>query len=210
MSAFSWSGVSIDIYISFKYPVWWQKLLGSDRSGSTALSYRNWVITLVGGPMRAGYRTCFHTLYDENLNTKTHWKSKMTLWKDKVTLQKVGLTSWKDRNLTNMDSTMTEKCPQGICSGEGEYITPHTCSFGNDLDMYPATTCDCGRKFNSLRGSRFHKARWCKQRNSPAGKCKSNDGPMESGLPPQYSRAYCWESASWRHSLQAKNLVAQG
>ena len=41
--------------------------------------------------MRLGYRTCFHTLYDENLNTKT-------LWKDKVTLQKVGVTSWKDRN----------------------------------------------------------------------------------------------------------------
>ena len=41
--------------------------------------------------MRLGYRTCFHTLYDENLNTKT-------LWKDKVTLQKVGVTSLKDRN----------------------------------------------------------------------------------------------------------------
>ena len=27
----------------------WQKLLGSARSGSTALSYRNYVITLVGG-----------------------------------------------------------------------------------------------------------------------------------------------------------------
>ena len=32
----------------------------------------------------------------------------------------------------------------------------------------------------------------------------------ESGLPPQYSRAHCWPSASWRHFLQAKNLVAQG
>ena len=49
MSAFSWSGVYIDIYISFKYPVRWQKLLGSVKSGSTALSYRNCVITLVGG-----------------------------------------------------------------------------------------------------------------------------------------------------------------
>ena len=38
-----------------------------------------------------------------------------------------------------MDSTMKEKCPQGVCSGEGEYITHHTCSYGNDLDMYPAT-----------------------------------------------------------------------
>ena len=45
---FSWSGVYIDIYF-FKYPVRWQKLLGSARSGSTALSYRNCVITLVGG-----------------------------------------------------------------------------------------------------------------------------------------------------------------
>ena len=33
----------------FKYLVQWQKLLGSARSGSTALSYRNCVITLVGG-----------------------------------------------------------------------------------------------------------------------------------------------------------------
>ena len=66
----------------------------------------------------------------------------MPLWKDKVTIQKVGMTSWKDRNLTNMDSTTKEKCPQGICSGEGEYITHHTCSYDNDLDMYLATTCD--------------------------------------------------------------------
>ena len=29
------------IYNSFKYPVRWQKLLGSARSGSTALCYRN-------------------------------------------------------------------------------------------------------------------------------------------------------------------------
>ena len=33
----------------FKYPVRWQKLLSSARSGSTALSYRKCVITLVGG-----------------------------------------------------------------------------------------------------------------------------------------------------------------
>ena len=37
------------LYIPFKYPVRWQKLLGSARSGSTALSYRNCVITPVGG-----------------------------------------------------------------------------------------------------------------------------------------------------------------
>ena len=91
-------------------------------------------------------------------------ESKMTLLKDKVTLQKVGVTSWKDRNITNMDSTMKEKCPQGDCSGEGEYITHRTCSYGNDFDMCPATTCDCGRKFNSLQGSRIHKARWYNQR----------------------------------------------
>ena len=107
----------------------------------------------------------------------------MTLWKDKVTLQKVGVTSWKDRNLTNMDTTMKEKCPQGVCIEEGEYITHHTCSYGNDLDMYPATMCDCGRKFNSWQGSRIHKACWCKQCNSPAGECKSNDGPMNQVYP---------------------------
>ena len=33
---------------TFKYPVRWQKLLDSARSGSTALSYQNCVITLVG------------------------------------------------------------------------------------------------------------------------------------------------------------------
>ena len=126
-------------------------------------------------------------------------ESKMTLWKDKVTLQKVGETSCKDRNLTNMDSTMKEKCPQGVCSGEGEYITHHTCSYGNNLDMYPATTCDCGRKFNSLRGSWIRKARWCKQRNSPTRECKSNDGLMNQDYP-QYSWAHCWVSVSWRHS----------
>ena len=38
---------------------------------------------------------------------------------------------------------MNGKCPQGVCSGEGEYITHHTCSNGNELDMNPATTCDC-------------------------------------------------------------------
>ena len=54
---------------------------------------------------------------------------------------------------------MKEKCHQGVCSGMGEYITHHTCSCGNDLDMYPAKTCDCSRKYNSLRGSRIHKAR---------------------------------------------------
>ena len=85
--------------------------------------------------------------------------------------------------LTNMDNTMKEKCPQGVCSGEGEYITHLTCSYGNDLDMYPATTCDCGRKFNSLRGTRIHKARWCEERNSPAGECKSIDGPMSPVYP---------------------------
>ena len=43
--------------------------------------------------------------------------------------------------------------------------------------MYPAK-CDCGREFNSLRGLRIHKAYWCKQRNSPTGECKLNDGLM--------------------------------
>ena len=75
----------------------------------------------------------------------------------------------QDRNATNMDKLIKGKCPHGVCSGEGEYITRHTCSNGNELDMDPATTCDCGREFNSLRGLRIHKARWCKQRNSPTG-----------------------------------------
>ena len=80
----------------------------------------------------------------------------MTLWKDKVTLQKVRVTSWKDRNLTNMDSTMKEKCPQGVCNGEGEYMTHHTCLYHNDLDMYPAaensTACE-GREFTRRAGA---------------------------------------------------------
>ncbi len=62
-----------------------------------------------------------------------------------------------------MDNTMKEKCPQGVCSGEGEYITH-------------------GRKFNSLRGTRIHKARWCEERNSPAGECKSIDGHSHVGF----------------------------
>ena len=82
-----------------------------------------------------------------------------------------------------MDDTMKEKCPQGVCSGEGKYITHLTCSYDNGLDMYPVTTCDCGRKFNSLRGSRIHKARWCEERNSPARECKSNDGSMNQVYP---------------------------
>ena len=107
----------------------------------------------------------------------------MTLWKDKVTLQKVEVTSWKDRNVKNMISTTKEKCPQGVCSGEGKYITHHTCSNGNDLDMYPATTCDCGREFNSLRRLRIHKARWWKRCHSPTRECKSNDRLMNQEHP---------------------------
>ena len=45
-------------------PVRWHKLLGS---GSTALSYQNCVITPGWRLMRAGYRTCFHTLYNETI-----------------------------------------------------------------------------------------------------------------------------------------------
>ena len=107
--------------------------------------------------MRLGYRMCFHTLYDENLNTKTLWKARWLFGKTKWLFRKLEWHPGKTGILTNMDNTMKEKCPQGVCSGEGEYITHLTCSYGNDLDMYPATTCDCGRKFNSLRGTRFHK-----------------------------------------------------
>ena len=105
----------------------------------------------------------------------------MTLWKDKVTLQKVWVTSWKDRNIKNMNST--KKCLLGVCSGKGEYITHHTYSNGNDLDMYAVTTGDCGREFNSLRGLRIHKTRWCKRSNSPTGECKSNDGLLNHNHP---------------------------
>ena len=133
--------------------------------------------------MRAWYRTWFHTLYDEKFEYQDSLESQMTLWKDKVILQKVGVTSWKDRNATNMDKTIKGKCPQVVCSGEGEYITHHTCSNGNELDMDPATTCDCSREFNSLRGLRIHKARCYKQRNSPTGECKSNDGLMNQEYP---------------------------
>ena len=133
--------------------------------------------------MRLGYRTCFHTLYDENLNTKTLWKARWLFGKTKWLFRKLEWHPGKTGILTNMDNTLKEKCPQGVCSGEGEYITHLTCSYGNDLDMYPATTCDCGRKFNSLRGTRIHKARWCEERNSPAGECKSIDGPMSPVYP---------------------------
>ena len=44
-----------------------------------------------------------------------------------------------------INSTTKENCPLGVCSWAGEYITHHTSSNRNDLDMYPATTCDCGR-----------------------------------------------------------------
>ena len=57
--------IYIYIYNSFRYSVRRQKLLGNIRSGSTALSYRNCVITSVWWLMKARYRTCFHTLYDE-------------------------------------------------------------------------------------------------------------------------------------------------
>ena len=107
----------------------------------------------------------------------------MTLWKDKVTLQKVGVASRKDWNVKNMNSTTKGKCPLGVCSGERDYITHHTCFNGNELDIKPATTCDCSREFNSLRGLRIHKTRWCKQRYSPTGECKSNDGLINQEKP---------------------------
>ena len=58
MSAFSCSGVYIDIYF-FKHPVWWQKQLGCTRSGSTAFSYRNCVITQVGSWWGQGIARAF-------------------------------------------------------------------------------------------------------------------------------------------------------
>ena len=117
---------------------------------------------------------------------KTLWKARWLFGKTKWLFRKLELHPGKTGILTNMDNTMKEKCPQGVCSGEGEYITHLTCSYGNYLDMYPATTCDCGRKFNRLRGTRIHKARWCEERN-----IADHQRPGDI-------------------FLQAKNLVAQG
>ena len=162
----------------------WKKILIVGSASSLSLyiyiynHHWNWVITPSWRLMRTGYHTCFHTLYDEKFEYQDSLESKITLWKDKVTLQKVGVTSWKGRNATNMDNTMKGKCPQGVCSGEGEYITHHTCSNSNELDMNPATTCDCSQEFNNLWGLRIHKICCWKQRNSHTGKCKSNDGLM--------------------------------
>ena len=57
----NYSGVYIYIYIYnfFKYPVRWQKLFGSARSGNTALSYRNCVIPLIGGWWGQGVARAF-------------------------------------------------------------------------------------------------------------------------------------------------------
>ena len=90
--------------------------------------------------MMTEYHTCFHTLYDENLNTYTLWKTRWFFGKTKWLFRMLEWNPGKTGILTNMDSTMKEKCPQGVCSGDGEYITHHTCSYGNDRDMYPATT----------------------------------------------------------------------
>ena len=99
-------------------------------------------------------RIYLHLLLISNI-TKTLWKARWLFGKTKWFFRKLDWHPGKTGILTNMDNTMKEKCPQGVCSGEGEYITHLTCSYGNDLDMHPAITCDCGRKFNSLRGSRI-------------------------------------------------------
>ena len=61
-----YSTFEIHKHIFFQYPVRWQKQLGSARSGSSTLSYRNCVITPSWRLLRrAEYCTCFHLLYDE-------------------------------------------------------------------------------------------------------------------------------------------------
>ena len=51
-----------------------KQLLPPDRGGSTALSYRNCVITPGWRLMRTWYRMHFHTLYDEkNKNKNIYW-----------------------------------------------------------------------------------------------------------------------------------------
>ena len=77
-----------------------------------------------------------------------------------------------------MENTTNQECPQGDCSREGEYITHRTDLNNNDPDQNLATMCDCGRVFNSRRGMRIHRARWCKQRNPPNEGHKSNNGNM--------------------------------
>ena len=67
---------------------------GSARSDSTALSYRNCVITLVGGWWGQGIARAFTRWMMKTFEHQDSLESKMILWKDKVTLQKVGVTSW--------------------------------------------------------------------------------------------------------------------
>ena len=102
-----------------------------------------------------------------------------------MTLQKVGVTSWKDRNLTNMNSTMKEKCPQGVCSREGEYITHHTYSYGNNLDMYQLQHVIAAENSTACEGYKS-----TRHAGANTGECKSNGWSYESGIPPQCSGAH--------------------
>ena len=69
-----------------------------------------------------------------------------------------------------MTSTNEEKCPQGDCSGEVEYITHLT---DLKLELNPATTFYFNNLyFNNLRALRIHKARKSNLRNLLIEECK--------------------------------------
>ena len=61
----------VSMYVRVQF-VRWQKLLGSARGGSIALSYQNCVITPRWRLMRTWYCTYFHTLYDEKKKKKMY------------------------------------------------------------------------------------------------------------------------------------------
>ena len=73
----------------------------------------------------------------------------------------------------------------------------------NDLELDPATMCDCGRRFNGFRSPHIHKVCWCKQHNFPVREHKLIERIMN------LDNTHCWVTAPWRNSKQAKNPVAQ-
>ena len=77
-----------------------------------------------------------------------------------------------------MNRTTDVECLLGDCNWEGNYIPRQTEFKANDLELDPAATCNCSRRFKSLQGFRIHKHGWCKQRDLLIGECKSNDGVM--------------------------------
>ena len=68
--------------------------------------------------MMTEYCTCFHTLYEENLNTKTLWKQDYSL--ERQIDSSECLSDILERQEFNKYGYYNKKkCPQGVCSGEG-------------------------------------------------------------------------------------------